>query len=98
MQLRSSGLGAGLFAERDRPSWQEELEGLQRAIGGLPPVEILNVACGRGFLTRHLKGEVTGLDQSERALEIARERIPGARSSVATLSRAIPSPWQVPKR
>jgi len=30
----------------------------------------------RGFLTRRLAGEVTGLDQSERMLAIAQSRIP----------------------
>ncbi len=69
-------LGTGLFADRDRPGWQEELENLERAIVGLPPARVLDVACGTGFLTRHLRGEVTGLDQSERMLEIARERMP----------------------
>jgi ubiquinone/menaquinone biosynthesis C-methylase UbiE len=36
------------------------------------------VACGTGFLTRHLLGEVVGLDQSERMLSVAREQAPGA--------------------
>jgi demethylmenaquinone methyltransferase/2-methoxy-6-polyprenyl-1,4-benzoquinol methylase len=36
------------------------------------------VACGTGFLTRHLRGEVVGLDQSEAMLRIARERAPAA--------------------
>jgi ubiquinone/menaquinone biosynthesis C-methylase UbiE len=38
----------------------------------------LDVACGTGYVTRHLRGEVTGLDQSPRMLEIARERLPDA--------------------
>ncbi len=70
-------LGRGLFADRDRPGWQEELENLEQAIARLSPARVLDVACGTGFLTRHLRGEVTGLDQSERMLEIARERVPG---------------------
>ena len=41
-------------------------------------VRVLDVACGTGFLTRHLRGEVTGLDQSEAMLEIARRRVPWA--------------------
>jgi ubiquinone/menaquinone biosynthesis C-methylase UbiE len=36
------------------------------------------VACGTGYLTRRLPGEITALDQSERMLEIARERVPEA--------------------
>ena len=69
-------LGTGLFADRDRPGWDEERNALCRAIGDLPPARTLDVACGTGFLTRHLRGEVTGLDQSERMLEIARARVP----------------------
>jgi ubiquinone/menaquinone biosynthesis C-methylase UbiE len=37
---------------------------------------LLDVACGTGFLTRHLRGEVVGLDQSESMLNIARNRMP----------------------
>ena len=37
------------------------------------------MACGTGFLTRHLRGSVTGLDQSEAMLGIARERAPDVR-------------------
>ena len=69
-------LGTGLFADRERPGWGEELRALKRTIASLPPARPLDVACGTGFLTRHLRGEVTGLDQSERMLEIARGRIP----------------------
>ncbi len=44
-----------------------------------PPAHTLDVACGTGFLTRHLPGRVTGLDQSERMLAIAHERVPDGR-------------------
>ena len=37
----------------------------------------LDVACGTGFLTRHLPGEVVGLDQSQSMLEVAAERLEG---------------------
>ena len=69
-------LGTGLFADRERPGWDDELRALERTIASLPPARTLDVACGTGFLTRHLRGEVTGLDQSERMLEIARRRVP----------------------
>ena len=72
-------VGTGLFAERDRPGWHEELRGLCAAIAALPAATTLDVACGTGFLTRHLRGVVTGLDQSAQMLEIARERIPDGR-------------------
>jgi ubiquinone/menaquinone biosynthesis C-methylase UbiE len=38
----------------------------------------LDVACGTGFLTRHLQGAVTLLDQSEAMLTLARKRMPAA--------------------
>jgi demethylmenaquinone methyltransferase/2-methoxy-6-polyprenyl-1,4-benzoquinol methylase len=72
-------LGKGLYADRDRPGWEEELEVLGRVIAALPPARTLDVACGTGFLTRHLLGGVVGLDQSERMLAVAREQVPGAR-------------------
>jgi ubiquinone/menaquinone biosynthesis C-methylase UbiE len=71
--------GAGLFASRERPGWHEAVRALEQAVSSLRPARTLDVACGTGFLTRHLSGEITGLDQSERMLEIARERAPHAR-------------------
>lgn len=68
--------GAGLFAARDRPGWHEAVRALEQAVASLPAARTLDVACGTGFLTRHLTGPVTGLDQSERMVEIARERVP----------------------
>jgi ubiquinone/menaquinone biosynthesis C-methylase UbiE len=70
--------GAGGFAERDRPGWEEELAALEAALRSLPPARTLDVACGTGYLTRWLPGEVVGLDQSDGMLAIARERLPDA--------------------
>ena len=70
--------GTGLHADRDRPGWEEEVDALIGALAALPPARTLDVACGTGFLTRHLPGEVVGLDQSESMLEIAQARVPGA--------------------
>jgi ubiquinone/menaquinone biosynthesis C-methylase UbiE len=72
-------LGVGMFSERERPGWGKEVEELVRAISELRPARVLDVACGTGFLTRHLRGDVTGLDQSEAMLAIAGARMPGAR-------------------
>ena len=72
-------LGSGLFAERDRPGWEEEVASLRTAIASLPPARVLDVACGTGFLTRELRGDVTALDQSAAMLSEARERVPDAR-------------------
>ena len=68
--------GTGLFTTRDRPGWHEERERLQAALAALPPARTLDVACGTGWLTQHLPGEIVGLDASESMLEIARERVP----------------------
>src|SRR5690242_7680911 len=70
--------GIGRFAGRVRPDWDAELAELQRVIAGLPAVATLDIACGTGFLTQHLAGPVTGLDQSARMLAVARERLPQA--------------------
>ena len=68
----------GLGGKAEHPESAEDLPGLLRAISLLPPARVLDVACGPGFLTRHLGGEVTGLDQGEAMLEIARKRVPWA--------------------
>jgi ubiquinone/menaquinone biosynthesis C-methylase UbiE len=71
-------LGLGLYADRERPGWEEELDQLREAISSLPPVRTLDVACGTGFLTLHLRGDVVGLDQSDAMLDIARAQAPSA--------------------
>lgn len=71
-------LGRGLFASRERPTWADELADLERALASLSAVRTLDVACGTGFLTRHLPGEIVGLDQSASMLAIAREQAPVA--------------------
>lgn len=70
--------GAGGFAERDRPGWEDELAALERALGALPAAHTLDVACGTGFLTRWLPGTAVGLDQSPAMLAEARKRLLGA--------------------
>ena len=72
-------LGRGLYADRDRPGWENEVAVLAEVIAALPPARTLDVACGTGFLTRHLRGDIVGLDQSERMLAVAREQVPAAR-------------------
>jgi ubiquinone/menaquinone biosynthesis C-methylase UbiE len=68
-------LGTGLYAARERPGWHEEVAALVEALHALAPARTLDVACGTGFLTRQLPGEVTGLDASAAMLAIARERV-----------------------
>jgi ubiquinone/menaquinone biosynthesis C-methylase UbiE len=71
--------GTGRFAGRDRPAWRELLGELAAALGAMPPARTLDVACGTGYATRWLPGEITGLDQSESMLAIAARRLPDSR-------------------
>ena len=70
-------LGSGLFAERIRPGWHAEMESLQALLRSLSIGPVLDVACGTGFLTQHLPGDVVGLDHSLAMLKIARKRLAG---------------------
>ena len=69
-------LGRGRYTGQARPGFDKELEELGGLIRQLSPVRTLDVGCGTGFLTQHLRGEVVGLDSSETMLELARERVP----------------------
>jgi ubiquinone/menaquinone biosynthesis C-methylase UbiE len=71
-------LGRGKFADRIRPEWETERDRLFETLAALPPRRTLDVACGTGYLTQHLPGEVTGLDQSERMLREAEHQAPQA--------------------
>jgi ubiquinone/menaquinone biosynthesis C-methylase UbiE len=83
-------LGRGLFAGRPRPGWSEEVDELVSLIGALAPARTLDVACGTGFLTRHLPGAVVALDQSESMVAVAAERMPGVR---VVQGDAVPLPF-----
>ena len=84
-------LGRGLFSDRERPGWDDERAVLEEVVAALPPRRTLDVACGTGFLTRHLRGGVVGLDSSERMLEIAKRQALAARF-VASDALALPFP------
>jgi SAM-dependent methyltransferase len=71
-------LGQGQFADAESAGFEEELAEVEAVIAALPPGPVLDVACGTGFLTRHLRGSVVALDQSESMLAIARPRLPDA--------------------
>jgi len=66
--------GTGRFADRDRPGWTDELHTLVDLVSALPPSRTLDVACGTGFLTRHLPGYVVGLDQSPAMVALTKAR------------------------
>lgn len=66
--------GAGLFADRDRPGWAGELRAVETIVCSLPPTRTLDVACGTGFITRHLRGRVIATDASPGMLTESRAR------------------------
>ena len=84
-------LGTGLFAQEERPGWAEEVAELIAAVQALPEAKVLDVACGTGFLTEHLAGEVVGLDQSTEMVAIAGPRIAPGR---AICGEAVPLPFR----
>lgn len=70
-------LGEGHFASRDRPGWHDEVEQVVGLVQNLPACRTLDVACGSGFLTRHLRGFVVGLDQSSAMVSLTQPRLSG---------------------
>lgn len=72
-------LGTGLFTGRARPGWTNEVERVVEIVGGLAAGRTLDLACGTGFLTRHLRGSIVALDQSGAMLALTRERVERAR-------------------
>ena len=69
-------LGGGRFADRERAGWAEEVDELIGVLAAMPAARVLDVACGTAYLTRHLAGDVTAIDQSAAMVEIAAERLP----------------------
>jgi ubiquinone/menaquinone biosynthesis C-methylase UbiE len=78
-------------AARERAGWAEELDEAMAVVAALPPARTLDVACGTGYLTQRLPGEVVGVDQSERMLVEARRRLP-ERTFVLGDALALPFP------
>ena len=72
-------LGLGRWDGLERPHWDDDLHALEATVAALPPARTLDVACGTGFLTRHVSGEITALDQSAGMLAVAAGRLPHAR-------------------
>jgi ubiquinone/menaquinone biosynthesis C-methylase UbiE len=87
--LRASEYDSGAW-EPETPERAAEVEALLGVISALPPARTLDVACGTGFLTQHLPGELTLLDASEEMLAIAVSRVPNA--SIVQ-GEAIPLPF-----
>jgi ubiquinone/menaquinone biosynthesis C-methylase UbiE len=72
-------LSTGLFAQRNRPGWADEVTDVVQLVAGLPPCTTIDVACGTGFLTQHLHGFVVALDQSPSMATLARKRLTNGR-------------------
>lgn len=68
--------GEGLFACRERPGWDEAVDEVAHVLRRLPAGKTLDVACGTGYLGRHLAGVVVGIDCSPSMVGIARSRLP----------------------
>ena len=67
------------LAVRAYMPWHMKL--IARRLGNLHGKGVLDIACGTGQWLRHLQGrgaKVAGIDISERALQFARELLPGA--------------------
>ena len=66
-------------SEYDATAWEagdaREVAELIEAIAALPPGRTLDVACGTGFLSQHLRGDLTLLDASEEMLALAAARV-----------------------
>jgi demethylmenaquinone methyltransferase/2-methoxy-6-polyprenyl-1,4-benzoquinol methylase len=71
--------------EYDATAWEptdakrrQELLGLLEAVAALPPARTLDIACGTGFVSQHLRGDLALLDASDEMLAIAAARLPHA--------------------
>lgn len=71
-------LGEGLYAPVP-PGWSEERDELMAVLEDFAPRRTLDVACGTGFVTTRLPGEIVGLDNSAAMLEVATRRNPRAK-------------------
>jgi ubiquinone/menaquinone biosynthesis C-methylase UbiE len=84
--------GEGRFAAagRERPGWDDEVAQLVALVAALAPARTLDVACGTGFLTQHLRGLAVGLDQSAAMVAVAQQRLP---DGVALVGDALALPF-----
>lgn len=83
-------LGAGQFAERDRPGWTAEVNRVLDLMANLTPAHTIDIACGTGFLTRHLHGTVVGVDRSPAMAALTQSRLP---DGVAVVADALALPF-----
>lgn len=77
----TAGLQPAVAAELER-----EGDRLGEALATLPPALTLDVACGTGLFTRHLRGRIVALDRSLAMLRLAGTRVP----AVLLVQSAVP--------
>src|SRR5262249_8757460 len=65
------------------------VDAVLRLVESLPSARTLDVACGTGFLTRHVKGFVVGIDQSAAMVAIAQSRLPDGLAIVGDALRLV---------
>ena len=66
--------GVGVYADRVRPGWEDELAALRATLEAMPAARTLDVAAGSGYFTRWLPGHAVALDQSANMIDVSRER------------------------
>ena len=64
--------GEGVWTFEDAPGLKQDVPVLLGFAASLPSTTTLDVACGTGFVTEHLRGDVVGLDFSHSMLTVAR--------------------------
>jgi ubiquinone/menaquinone biosynthesis C-methylase UbiE len=82
------GAKARDWVEVQEPQWQRVYEAALSAGGIRTGTKILDIGCGAGGahrVARRLGAEVTGLDAAQALVEIARERLPGARIEIGEM-------------
>ena len=71
--------GTGLFEQRDRPGWHEDVAGLCAALEALPAARARSTSrAARASSPPTCRATISGVDQSEEMLAVARERLPDA--------------------
>lgn len=76
--LRAREYDATAWAAPTDARGRQEVLDVVEAVSMLPAARTLDVACGTGFISQHLPGDLTLIDASEEMLAIAAARLPHA--------------------
>jgi SAM-dependent methyltransferase len=82
------GARAREWAELNEPAWRPVFEVAVEQAGAAPGKKLPDVGCGSGgalIVARRCGADVAGLDASANLVEIARQRVPGARIEVGEM-------------